>query len=152
MYYNLLIRAFTRKWVTHAEVSTRGIQIHLNSKMCSTHFVEGCFREHRSTLSFSCSQPSQTHLIFSTCLSLMPSSGMRLCTCNYPCSCSHSLPWVLLLTVPPGDNYDNFQAQNELLGLVFCFLSTIPALFFFFPLCTTLTPQRRKKLVNSSQT
>lgn len=61
LYYNLLIRAFMRNWLTHAEVSARGIQIHPYSQVWSTHFVKGCFAEHHSILSFSCfSLPSPT--------------------------------------------------------------------------------------------
>lgn len=76
LYYNLLIRAFMRNWLTHAEVSARGIQIHPYSQVWSTHFFKGCFAEHHSILSFSCFQPSQPQLIFRACLPLMPSPGM----------------------------------------------------------------------------
>lgn len=79
--------------MTHAEVLTRGIQIHLYSKVCSTHFVEGCFREHCSTLYFLWSRPSQAHLIFSI------SDAVSRHAPVHPCSWSHNLFWVLLLGV-----------------------------------------------------
>ena len=135
--------------MTHAQVWTRDIQIHLYSKVCSTHFVEGCFGEHCSTLCFSCSQPSQPYRIFSSCFPLMTSPGMIL-----------QLPLLLESQHPLGypagwlpseENYYDLKVQNELLGFSFCFLSWITALFFFHP-STTLTPQRKKKLGNSPHT
>lgn len=50
-YYTLLLRAFMRSWLTRAEVSTRGIQIHPYIQVCPTYFVKGCFAEHHSALS-----------------------------------------------------------------------------------------------------
>lgn len=32
-------RALMKKWVSHAEISNKSIQIHLSSKMCSTHLT-----------------------------------------------------------------------------------------------------------------
>lgn len=80
-------RALMKKWVSHAEISNKSIQIHLSSKMCSTHLT--------ITLSFSYSWSCQLHIIFPV-LPMMPSSGMLLCIYNYPYSCNWRLLWILL--------------------------------------------------------
>lgn len=122
------------KWVTHAEVSTRGINILLYSKVCSTHFVKSCFKGHCSTLSFSCSQPSQHHLIFSSCFLLMPSPDTLLRTCNYPCSRSHSFLWVLLLRVSHQEKTTLiFKSKMSCWGFHSAFLVQYISLLF---LCT----------------
>lgn len=140
-YYTLLIRAFMRSWFTHAAVSTRVIQIHPYSQVCSTHFVKGCFAEYHSGLSLP---------------SLIWFSGPASLWCTLQ---AHSVHLKLPLLVesqtslgspsgylPSGEKFFKFRMRYQ--GFSFLFLSPIPAILFLFPLSTA--PQGTKQLDNSS--
>lgn len=142
--FNIIhIRALMRKWVSHADISNKGIQIHLNNKMCSTHLTEGWFGEHRFNFIFF------LILIFSA-------------PHNFPypphdtlfrhASVYMQLPLLLQLEtsldstwgdLPSEDHSHNFQAQHENF-FKFCFLASMTDLLFFFLLFTVLVTQKRK--------
>lgn len=145
LYYNLLIRAFMRNQLTHAEVSTRGIQIHPYSQVCSTDFVRGVLQ----STTLLCSRPSQPHLIFRTCLSQMPSPGMFCTPAITPARGVTDSSGFSFWVSPVRREVLRLSSSEWVFGVLILFLKVQYQLYFFlFPL--SAAPQGKKQLDNSS--